>query len=177
MKHNGHKKHPVLGIDIGRVIIGAVGDDGTADTTFLNGGDDAAMVTPATQGAFETIAELVQQFEGRVWLVSKCGPKVQARSRRWLAHNRFFQLTGVEPRALRFCRERHQKADHCRKIKATHFIDDRLDVLRHLRPLGVKLYWFGKGQKGPPPPWVTPVVDWAAVRRELIEPTSERRAG
>jgi len=39
---------PRLGIDIGRVIIGAVDDSGRADTSFLSGTLERAMETPPT---------------------------------------------------------------------------------------------------------------------------------
>ena len=34
--------------------------------------------------AFDAIARLVRSFGGRVWIVSKCGKKIEARSRMWL---------------------------------------------------------------------------------------------
>jgi hypothetical protein len=52
----------ILGIDIGRVIIGPAGDDGYADTSFLSGTPEHAMQTPLTPD------------DGKVWLISKCDP-------------------------------------------------------------------------------------------------------
>ena len=69
---------------------------------------------------------------GRVWLVSKCGPRVEEKTRRWLEHHRFFELTGVAEDHLRFCRERPQKREHALDLGLTHFVDDRRDVLHHL---------------------------------------------
>ena len=86
---------PVLGIDIGRVIIGAAASSGTADTSFLSGSDEAALSTPASDGAFDAIAELTRAFAGRVWLVSKCGPRIQQLTRRWLQRQSFYERTGV----------------------------------------------------------------------------------
>jgi hypothetical protein len=151
-----------LGIDIGRVIIGPVDDDGHADTSFLSGTPDRAMETPPAPGAFAAIAQLADAFVGAVWLVSKCGPRVQAKTRRWLDHWQFWATTGVAPDHLRFCLERRDKALHCHELGVTHFIDDRLDVLDHLRGFVPCLYLFGH-QKAPAPGWVTPVVTWPAV--------------
>ena len=78
-----------------------------------------------------------------MWLVSKCGPKVQARTRRWLQQHAFAQQTGVPIDHLRFCLQRPQKADHARQLQLTHFIDDRLDVLTALRGLVPSLLLFG----------------------------------
>ena len=116
---------PVLGIDIGRVIIGAADCSGRADTSFLTGSEDAALSTPATQGSFDAIAELVQAFECRVWLISKCGPRIQKLTRRWLSRHDFYARTGVRQDRLRFCLRRPEKRDHCAAIGATHFIGPR----------------------------------------------------
>jgi len=133
---------PRLGIDIGRVLIAAEGANG-ADTSFIGGSLNDALSTPPYEGMFAAVAPLVARFEGRVWLVSKCGPSVQAKSRAWLLHHRFFERTGVAPSNLRFCLERPQKADHCRELGITHFIDDRTDVLHHLEGIVANRYLFG----------------------------------
>lgn len=157
----------ILGIDIGRVIIGPVDDDGHADTSFLSGTPDRAMETPPAPGAFAAIARLAEVFDGAVWLVSKCGPRVQAKTRRWLDHWKFWTATGVAPDHLRFCLERRDKALHCHELGVTHFIDDRLDVLTHLRGFVARLYLFGH-QNAPAPGWVTPVVTWPAVLEAVL---------
>lgn len=137
---------PRLGIDIGRVLIAAEGAGG-ADTSFIGGSLQDALATPPYEGMFDAVAPLVERFEGRVWLVSKCGPSVQAKSRAWLQHHRFFERTGIAPANLRFCLQRPQKADHCRDLRITHFIDDRTDVLRHLEGIVPNRYLFGPQSK------------------------------
>jgi len=165
------KKHlqPVLGIDIGRVIIGAADASGRADTSFLSGSDGTALATPASEGAFQAIADLTRAFAGRVWLVSKCGPRIQQLTRRWLQHQSFYERTGVRQDRVRFCLERAQKRAHCAAIGATHFVDDRLDVLSHLTGLVPRLYWFGH-QIGTPsvPAWAQPVRDWSEARGLIL---------
>lgn len=139
---NASQHLPRLGIDIGRVLIAAERADG-GDTAFIGGSLQDALDTPPYEGMFEAVAPLVDRFEGRVWLVSKCGPSVQAKSRAWLAHHRFFERTGMAPGNLRFCLKRPQKADHCRELGITHFIDDRSDVLGHLEGIVPNRYLFG----------------------------------
>ena len=156
---------PVLGIDIGRVIIGAADRFGAADTSFISGTEEAALSTPASPGAFEAIAELTEAFSGRVWLVSKCGPRIQKLTKRWLARSSFHEKTGVRPDRIRFCLKRPEKRQHCLAIGATHFIDDRLDVLQHLVGAVPRLYWFGyQRDTADAPSWAQPVRDWNETR-------------
>src|SRR4051812_39117520 len=164
-------KHPrsILGIDIGRVIIGAADASGRADTSFLSGSDEAALCTPASEGAIDAIAELTSSFAGRVWLVSKCGPRIQQLTRRWLQRQSFYERTGVRQDRVRFCLKRPEKRDHCAAIGATHFVDDRLDVLEHLEGLVPRLYWFGhQADALNPPPWAQPVRDWSQARSLIL---------
>lgn len=155
---------PRLGIDIGRVIIST--GDGRGDTSFLGSTEDSALTTPPMADALAAIRQLTERFEGRVWLVSKCGPRIQARSRRWLDRWRFFAETGVRSDHVRFCRQRPQKADHCAQLRITHFVDDRTDVLRHLHEQVPHLYLFGP-QKRPAPEWVVWTRTWEEARRAI----------
>jgi hypothetical protein len=168
---------PVLGIDIGRVIIGAADFSGKADTSFLGASEEVALSTPATAGAFEAIADLVQAFEGRVWLVSKCGPRIQALTRRWLSRHDFHRHTGVLEERVRFCLKRPEKRDHCAAIGATHFIDDRLDVLENLVGLVPHLYWFGhQRDRARAPGWVRWTPDFAEARAAILSGLPNRIA-
>jgi len=163
MKDKQHR----LGIDIGRVII-APGDD-NADTSFLRGSIRDALDTPPYPGAFDVIRTLVSHFERRVWLVSKAGVNTQEKTRLWLEHHGFYAATGVKRENLRFCRKRHEKAIHCEELGLTHFIDDRLDVLRHLRFITDHLYLFGEQKPGLIlPEWVRATPDWSAALRLIV---------
>lgn len=114
-----------IGIDIGRVLIAGDGPD----TSFLGHDEERAMRAPAIPHAFESVARLVRLFEGRAWLVSKCGAKIEARSRRWLELHKFYESTGLRREKLRFCRSRPEKALIARELGLTHFVDDRRDVI------------------------------------------------
>ncbi|MBI3632415.1 MAG: hypothetical protein HY225_03125 [Candidatus Vogelbacteria bacterium] len=118
----------ILGVDIGGVIIDRV-NDGT-DTSFFS---DNYLKTTAVTGAFDALRQLVEKrFGSNVFLVSKCGRKVQEKTLRWLDHHRFYELTGIRRDHLYFCRERWQKAGICEKLGITNFVDDRLEVLGSL---------------------------------------------
>jgi len=94
--------------------------------------------------------------------VSKCGERVEGLSRAWLAHHRFAERTGIPVDHVRFCRERADKAIHCRELGITDFVDDRPDVLGYLDGIVERRYLFGP-QSDPVPGGVVHTPDWAAV--------------
>jgi hypothetical protein len=155
-------RQPRLGVDFGRVIHGAAAPSGAQDTVFLDGSDDEALASPATDGAFDVLPRLVERFDGRVWVISKCGPRIQQRTLAWLDHHDFYGRTGVSRANVRFCRKRQDKAGHCAQLGITHMIDDRIDVHRALLDTVPCRYLFGR-QKGPAPDWVRHTMTWADV--------------
>ena len=160
---------PRLGIDIGRVVIDGPSHPAGGDTAFFTGDEATLVATPAMAGAFETVARLVDAFEGRVWLVSKCGPRVEARTRIWLAGNDFHSRTGLPEDHVRFCRTRPDKRIHCLDLGLTHFVDDHPEVHAAIRGAVDHQYLFGP-QRRPAPPYVRHTQTWADVER-LVLPT------
>ncbi|GAA4614022.1 hypothetical protein GCM10023195_61050 [Actinoallomurus liliacearum] len=161
-------KEPRLGVDFGRVIQGGATDAGEEDTTFLGGGLEEAMRTPATPGTFEVLPGLVARFGGRTWVISKCGEKVRQRTLQWLDHHDFYRRTGIARGNVRFCRRRADKAGHCTDLGITHMIDDRLDVHAALRGIVPHLILFGP-QPAEPPGWVRHAPIWADVEAMIDE--------
>lgn len=159
-------QHPRLGVDIGRVIIGGGTVPGSSDTQFFSGDTARMLATPAVPGAFDTLARLVPRF-AQVWLVSKCGERVQRSTRQWLDHHDFAARTGIPRDNIRFCRRRPDKAVHCAELGITHFIDDKLDVHQALRGIVENRYLFG-AQRVPPPAWVRHTPTWSAVETEIL---------
>jgi hypothetical protein len=153
---------PVLGVDIGRVIIHGDGPD----SSFIGGTDEASLRAPAMTGAFEAVGRLNERFDRRVWLVSKCGPRIQERTRRWLAHTRFFETTGIPPHQLRFCRERKEKSPICAELGIGLFVDDRLDVLEAMRDVVMHRFQFGATAS---PPGIVPVATWSAAEPAILQ--------
>lgn len=154
-----------LGIDIGRVII-TPGDD-NHDTSFIGGDMEAALQTPPMEGAFETIKVLVDHFDQQVWLISKCGPHIQERTRWWLARHQFWRAANMNVDHIRFCRKRHEKAPLCEKLGITHFIDDRADCLDPMRGIVEHRFLFGP-QKHEPHDNVCRVMTWADVQLKVL---------
>jgi len=125
----------VLGVDIGGVIIDKDANDDSDTSLFGPNFLNATAVT----GAFESLTQLATSF--KTYLISKCGPNVEQRTREWLAHNNFYATTGIPEGHLRFCGKRNEKAAICAELGVTHFVDDRLEVLSYLPP-NIKKYLF-----------------------------------
>jgi hypothetical protein len=164
-------REPRLGIDIGRVIISGDSHPKGGDTAFFQGDEATLLATPEMPGAFDAIAALVPLFGGRVWLVSKCGPRVEARTLRWLDGHDFYGRTGVVPGHVRFCRDRADKRLHCVELGLTHFVDDRPDVHEAIHGVVEHQYLFGP-QTAPAPSYTIAVATWPALR-SLIESTHQ----
>ena len=137
-----------LGVDIGRVIIAGEAPGG-GDTQFFSGDTARMLATPAVPDAFATLARLAPLFD-HVWLVSKCGERVQRSTRQWLDHYDFAARTGIPRDHLRFCLRRPDKAGHCAELGLTHFVDDKLDVHQALRGIVEHRYLFGPQCVEPP---------------------------
>jgi hypothetical protein len=151
-------------------------EDGRPDTSFLEADERSALEVPPTPHMFDVVPRLERRFEGRVWLVSKAGPRIERLTLRWLRHHRFFERTGMRPDRVRFCRRREDKRTHAQDLALTHFIDDRADVLGHLRGVVPHLYLFGV-QTHPIPDWVRHVAGWPAVATALSDGDGQELRG
>lgn len=159
-----------LGIDVGRVLI-SPGDESKPDTSFICGSMEDALQTPPYEGMFDVVPELVRKFGGNVWIVSKCGPKVQERTRMWFRRHRFFERTGIDRSNVRFCLKRPEKAKHCAELGITHFIDDRTDVLEPMISIVPNLFLFGPQQIGSASNRSFRAVEtWEAIRDAILLP-------
>lgn len=127
----------IIGIDIGGVIIKPAETEG--DTSFFT---SDYLETPIIEGAADVIRRLKEErFGQHMYLVSKCGPRTQEKSREWLTYHNFFERSGMDPMNVHFCRQRSDKARICRRFGINVFIDDRLDVLSHLKTVPTKIHF------------------------------------
>lgn len=167
-------RQPRLGVDIGRVIIDGASHPAGGDTAFFEGDEATMLATPGVPDSVASIAQLTRAFEGRVWLVSKCSPRTQERTLRWLLAHDFYNRTSIDPGHVRFCRERAEKRGHCEELGLTHFVDDRLEVHAAIRGVVDHQYLFGP-QTGPVPEFTTHVLTWPQALTH-IEATLHRYA-
>jgi len=118
----------VLGVDVGGVIIDGRGND-NEDTSFFGSN---YLKTAMVPGAFEAIARIRPAFDD-VYVVSKCSPEIQGKTRQWMSHHGFHEATGITPDKVRFCLDRADKAPICAELGVNFFIDDRLEVMGYLK--------------------------------------------
>jgi hypothetical protein len=157
---------PILGVDIGGVITGSTGGVTGEDTFF----GSRPMDAPEIPGAIDALRDLTERFDYRVWLVSKAGPRVSRISRAWLEHVGFWARTGIVRGNLEFVGERHEKAPVCERLGVTHFVDDRLDVLEHLRPVVPRLYWLKVVDGSSAPRWMAAKCgSWPEMRLKIVD--------
>ena len=160
-----------FGVDIGKVLIAGPAHPAGGDTAFFTGDEATMLATPEMPGAVEALATLVERFAGRVWLVSKCGPRVQARSLRWLDAHDVYGRSGLPRANVRFCLRRPQKREHCIDLGLTDFVDDRADVHAAIRGAVQRQYLFGP-QRAPVPDFVRHTPTWADVLDAVDDPRS-----
>ena len=93
--------------------------------------------------AFISIKTLIEKYDGRVWIISKASKATQSATREWLSITCFYKKTGFQPANLYFCDQREEKLPIAQSLGITHFIDDRISVLEHLKGKIPNLYHFG----------------------------------
>ena len=128
----GHGRRSKTGSRFRSLINDASSHPSSDDTVVPGGTEEEMLATPVMRGAFESLTRLCDAFEERVWIVSKAGPTVQARTQQWLAHHRCFETTGIDASHVRFCRRRDEKATICSQLGITHFVDDLYGGLKYL---------------------------------------------
>ncbi|MEN3356467.1 MAG: hypothetical protein V7637_449 [Mycobacteriales bacterium] len=144
-------------------------DPGGGDTAFFTGDEATLLATPEMPGCVPVIADLVSRFGGQVWLVSRCGPRLEARTGRWLDGHDFYRRTGLARAHLRFCRTRPDKRTHCLALALTHFVDDHPEVHAAIRGAVEHQYYFGP-QASPVPACAEHAPTWARAA-DLITAT------
>jgi hypothetical protein len=158
---------PQLGVDIGRVIIDGSWHPQGGDTAFFQGDEATMLATPEMPAAVEVVARLVIAFDAQVWLVSKCGPRVQERTLRWLAAHEFHSRTGLPADQVRFCRARADKREHCEELGLTHFVDDHPEVHHAIRGVVRHQYLFGV-QPVPGPSFTISAPTWRDAEQLIL---------
>jgi hypothetical protein len=127
-----------LGIDLGNVIIDHLGFGTTPE--FFQTGDYNTI--PPVPGVMEALGKLQTRFNGNIFVVYKATDVADEKILSWMKANDFYNRTGVLPSNVHRTQFGRDKSSLCVKYKATHFVDDRLEVLGHLVGKVKHLYLF-----------------------------------
>ena len=133
-----------LGVDLGNVIIDHVGF-GTTPAFFPSGDSN---VIPPVPGVLHALRYLNQErFHDNVFVVYNASDVADQKITSWLKSHDFFAQTGISPERVARTQNGRDKSSVCKLYQATHFIDDRLEVLSHLVGKVGNLYLFRPQQK------------------------------
>ncbi len=115
---NKHMQREILGIDIGKTIVDTSTDEKKPFPKVL-----------------EVIKRLVNEKFGpeNTFIVSRVNEEQKTRALGWLKRMKFHELTGIPEDHIYWCAERHEKAPICQRLGVTAFVDDRPEVLSHMR--------------------------------------------
>jgi hypothetical protein len=133
-----------LGVDLGNVIIDHVGFGTTPE--FFHSGD--YNVIPPVPGVLNALHRLNQErFLGNMFVVYNASDVADQKIISWFKSHDFFERTGVSPERVMRTQNGRNKLSACKLYQATHFIDDRLEVLSHLVGKVGSLYLLRPQQK------------------------------
>lgn len=119
---------PILGVDCGDVIF-------------------YTWRWTSVPGALNALRDIVSSKKfGAVYVISKVNPISRIIFLARLQYLDFWRHTGIPRENLYFCRRHEDKAPICARLGVTHFIDDRLDVLHHMKTVPYR-YAFGPIRK------------------------------
>jgi len=128
-----------LGVDLGNVIIDHVGFGTTPE--FFQTGD--YNIIPPVEGVFVALRRLNQErFNGNIFVVYNASDVADQKIVTWLLTHNFFDRTGISSDRVRRTQNGRNKMSVCELYQATHFVDDRLEVLSHLINNVENLYLF-----------------------------------
>ncbi|MEX0917435.1 MAG: hypothetical protein WDZ90_02855 [Candidatus Paceibacterota bacterium] len=118
-----------LGVDLGNVIIDHNGFGTTPE--FFQSGD--YNIIPPVSGVFDALSQLSKErFGGNIFVAYNATDVADQKITSWLEAHDFFQKTSVSRYRVRRTQNVRNKLSLCGFYKATHFIDDRLEVMSHL---------------------------------------------
>ena len=132
-------KQKSLGVDFGNTIIKLIDNK----VSFY---ENTYRKCKAMPYSINSLKKLNENFNGRVYIVSKCSKPAEKKILDWMKYNNFHESTGIEKSKVHFCRERKDKSILSKKLRLTEFVDDKLEVLSHMKP-GMNLFLFRPQKK------------------------------
>ena len=126
---------------------------------------------PLVPGVPGSLVRLRARFGSQVYLIST---NIRRRSQALeiLEKHRVLEFVGRDHVVM--CDTDAAKADICRELGISHFVDDRLEVLELLGTVARRYLFQTESDAGPSPALpanVLRVSSWSAIERDLLSPT------
>lgn len=115
---------PRLGIDFGNTIVGVLAP---ADRSRHLRKEEF----PEAVAVIRKLAE--HHFGEEIYVISKVSPGGKEKVLAWMEKNDFYCRFGIPSEHVFFCAKRHEKGPIAERLGLTHFIDDRPEVMMHMR--------------------------------------------
>ena len=148
-----------LGVDIGGPIMASPNE------LFFS---DRYLEVPLVPGVVASLTRLRARFAGHIYLIST-NIRRRPQALEILEKHRILDLVGRDH--VLMCETDAAKADACREIGISHFVDDRIEVL-DLMTTVTRRYLFGgapaAGDDRPLPANTLLVTSWSAIERDLL---------
>jgi len=149
-----------FGSDIGGVLVPLI--FGSHRKTF---DEEAFKKRQPRENAFSVLAKLAETVFGpsNIYLVSYCGLETERKTRVWLDHQGFHEITNIPVSNLYFCRDRAHKNPICAKLGITEFVDDRMPILQSLETVPTRFWFNPKEDEVSSDPNIRTVHNWTEI--------------
>jgi hypothetical protein len=125
-----------LGLDFGNTIVSS--ERPIIAISSPEGQNKSRWIEKA--GASYVVSKLIQELKPEnVFIVSKATANTAARTRKWLEETGFYERTCLSPENVFFCETRAEKAPLCERLGLDTFVDDRPEVMAHLKSVTTKI--------------------------------------
>lgn len=126
------------------------------------------------KGAAEGVAKLREVFEDQIYVVSRVDDEVQELEVGGFIQAHFDQLQ-IPSKRVFFCLKRSDKGAIVDRLKITHFLDDRTEVLSHMHtvPHRYAMNPTPEQLRDFPPDNITVVKDWEEATRLICSSFQE----
>lgn len=148
-----------LGVDIGGPIMASPND------LFFS---DRYLEVPIVPGVLPSLARLRTRFGAHIYLIS-VNTRRRPQALEILAKHRILDLVGRDHVVM--CDTDAAKANTCRELGISHFVDDRIEVLELLATVARRYLFTSESDTGTGPSLPSNtlrVSSWSAIERDLL---------
>lgn len=163
---------PILGLDFGNTIVDVSGCVQLAGKRFRDFNFEELRNAHPYPDAYDSVRKLSENWFSEVHIVSKCDQESEGNITLWLHIHHFLDGGLIPTNGIHFCREREDKAPICKRLGITHFVDDRVQVLKPMETVPYR-YRLGNRNDEPEgfqeiPKGIVHVQNWTELKEEIL---------